>query len=62
MDLAEKGRAAGVGLTSLRLPEHTHVSCLQGRDPDGQPCILALTTGIIVPRHQGGAGRLIQQA
>jgi hypothetical protein len=53
---------AGAGFASLRLPEHTHVSCLQGNDPDGKSIILALTTGIIVPRHQGCTGRLIQQA
>jgi hypothetical protein len=62
MDLGAKGRAAGVGLISLRLPEHAHALCLQGSDPDGKSIILALTAGVIVPRHQGSTGRLIQQA
>jgi hypothetical protein len=57
-----KGKKTGAGLASLRLPEHADLSCLQGNGPDGQPIILAFTTGIIVPGHQGSTGRLVQQA
>jgi hypothetical protein len=60
MDFREKGRTAGVGLAPPRLPEYAYVSCLQGSSPDGKSIILALTAGVIVPRHQGSTGRLIQ--